>query len=62
MWYLKSAEQGNYDAFFNLGECYENGEGVQQNHQEAVKWYRKAAELGDKEAIKALKRLGEQLT
>jgi len=29
---------------------YKNGKGVQQNDQEAVKWYRLAAKLGDADA------------
>jgi hypothetical protein len=42
----KSAEQGNADAQFNLGNSYRKGEGVSKNYTEAVKWYRKAAEQG----------------
>lgn len=41
------AEQGDADAQFNLGVRYDTGEGVLQDHQQAVKWYRKAAEQGD---------------
>jgi len=37
-------------AQYNLGLMYKNGEGVQQNDQEAVKWYRLAAKLGDADA------------
>jgi TPR repeat protein len=33
-------------AQFNLGRRYAVGEGVVQDHAEAVKWYRKAAEQG----------------
>jgi TPR repeat protein len=33
-------------AQINLGVMYKNGKGVPQNHQKAVKWYRKAAEQG----------------
>ena len=40
------AEQGNAKAQYNLGVMYHNGEGVQQDHAEAAKWYRKAAEQG----------------
>ena len=29
---------------------YENGEGVPKNYDQAMKWYRKAAELGNKDA------------
>ena len=28
----------------NLGDCYRNGIGVEKDPEEAVKWYRKAAE------------------
>jgi len=44
------AEQG--DAFFQfmLGFMYGNGQGVQQDYAEAVKWYRLAAEQGDADA------------
>jgi TPR repeat protein len=40
------AEQGEKEAQFRLGVCYENGEGVLQSNAEAAKWYRKAAEQG----------------
>ena len=45
-WCRKAAEQGFAHAQFNLGVCYDNGQGVQQDYAEAVKWYRKAAEQG----------------
>lgn len=35
------------DAQFELGQIYENGDGVEQSYREAKKWYLKAAELGD---------------
>ncbi|MBQ9776558.1 MAG: sel1 repeat family protein, partial [Lentisphaeria bacterium] len=35
---------------YNLGVCFQNGYGVTENKQEAVKWYRKAAEQGDAKA------------
>ena len=34
----------------NLGNCYCDGEGVEQNYTEAVKWYTKAAEQGNADA------------
>jgi TPR repeat protein len=40
------AEQGFAPAQYSLGVAYDTGEGVQQNHVEAVKWYRRAAEQG----------------
>ena len=46
----RQAEQGDAEAQFNLGLMYTNGDGVPQDYQEAVSWYRKAAErvLGQK--------------
>ncbi len=43
---LKKAEQGDAKAQFNLGLCYDKGEGVAKDVAEAVKWYRKAADQG----------------
>ncbi|MQN39338.1 sel1 repeat family protein, partial [Prevotella copri] len=34
----------------NLGVCYNNGRGVAQSYEEAVKWYRKSADQGDSAA------------
>ena len=31
----------------NLGHMYQNGKGVPQDHAEAFKWYRLAADQGD---------------
>ena len=42
----KAAEQGYAEAQFNLGCCYDCGNGVAEDKQEAAKWYRKAAEQG----------------
>jgi len=44
------AEAGNAVAQFNLGKCYDQGQGVPKDESEAVKWYRKAAEQGLAEA------------
>ena len=46
-------------AQYCLGLCYEKGKGVPQSNEEAVKWYRKAAEQGYENAKKALERLGK---
>jgi len=40
------AEQGDAEAQFNVGACYDNGTGVGKDEAEAVKWYRKAAQQG----------------
>ncbi|UKI32728.1 MAG: sel1 repeat family protein [Lentisphaeria bacterium] len=42
----KLLNRGDAKGQHNLGYCYANGLGVKQNHAEAVKWYRKAAEQG----------------
>jgi TPR repeat protein len=42
--YKAKAEQGDAEAQFSLGFCYDDGRGVAKNYAEAVKWYRKAAE------------------
>ena len=40
------AVQGDAKAQAALGNLYFGGQSVRQNYAEAVKWYRKAAELG----------------
>ena len=44
--FLRLAKEGHATAQYNLGFLYDYGEGVQQDHGEAVKWYRMAAEQG----------------
>ncbi len=41
--YLKLAEQGDAKAQFAYGECKRRGEGVAQNEEEAVFWYKASA-------------------
>ena len=41
--YKAKAEQGDAEAQFNLGFCYDDGRGVAKDYGEAVKWYHKAA-------------------
>jgi TPR repeat protein len=45
-------------AQYNLGHCYAEGLGVEQDYTQAVHWYRKAAEQGDTDAQEAVNRLG----
>ena len=49
-WWRKAAEQGYANAQFNLGLCYDRGNGVTQDVAEAVEWWRKAAEQGNANA------------
>jgi TPR repeat protein len=37
-WFKKAANQGNADAQYNLGVCYENGHGVKKDLQKAKFW------------------------
>ena len=45
-WYRLAAEQRLASAQHNLGEMYDNGEGLPEDDKEAVRWYRLAAEQG----------------
>ena len=45
-WIRKSADQNCPEALYQLGACYENGEGVERNLDEAEAWYRKALDAG----------------
>ena len=53
--YEKAAEKGDDMAFYWLGECYYNGNGVQKDLAKAEEYYRKAAKFGCLSAKKALK-------
>jgi len=44
------AEQGDANAQLALGIMYKDGEGVAQDHAEAARWFRLAADQGDPEA------------
>jgi hypothetical protein len=45
-WLRKAADQGSADAQTDLGVCYFDGKGVDQDQTTAIMWYRKAAEQG----------------
>jgi len=57
-WFLSSeikaqivkAESGDTDAQFRVGSAYDTGKGAPRDGNEAMKWYRMAAELGYAEA------------
>ena len=55
--YRAAAEQGDSWACYLLGLCYRDGEGVRRNRRSARKWFRCAADSGEKEAMKALSEL-----
>ena len=54
------AEAGDANAQNLLGVMYDVGFGVQEDDKEAVKWYRKAAAQGNKQAQKELNNLLKQ--
>ena len=43
-WFKQAAEHGYVDAEAELGRCYEDGDGVEQDYVLAAHWYRRAAE------------------
>jgi len=45
-WFRKAAERGEAEAQYNLGEMYEEADGVEKDEEEAFKWYESAAEGG----------------
>lgn len=59
--YREEAEQGDEEAKYTLGFRYANGDGVEEDPEEAAKWYRKAAEGYGEFAIKAQLELGYYL-
>ncbi|MDR2882093.1 MAG: sel1 repeat family protein, partial [Azoarcus sp.] len=54
----RAADRGDLVAQNTLGMMYERGQGVVQDHSEALKWYRKAAEKGSVDAQLSLAGLG----
>ena len=47
---LKLAENGDTNAQFELGRCYQWGTGVEKNGKEAFRWYMKSVEQGNSAA------------
>ncbi len=48
--YMDAAKRGIDEGQYNLGVCYETGDGIEQDAEKAVYWYRKAAEQGHAKA------------
>lgn len=53
---LKQAQNGDADAQYKVGMCYEYGDGVGQDEAKAMRWYGLAAGMGHVEAQQALER------
>ena len=45
-----AAEEGSADAQFQFGQCFDEGRGVDQDFEQAARWYRSAAVQGHAEA------------
>jgi TPR repeat protein len=45
---------GNATGMWSIGILYEKGKGFPKDYSEAMKWYKKAADLGLTEAMKAI--------
>ena len=58
--FKKLAEQGDSQAQYNLGAMYENGEGIEENIEQAKYWYKKSADQGNEDAKEALKELEQE--
>ena len=56
-WFQKAAGRGQPRALFLLGECYEEGHGVQEDLEKALEYYQKAADKGYRSAQEAIDRL-----
>ncbi|MCI5901612.1 MAG: serine/threonine-protein kinase [Blautia sp.] len=50
----KAADAGNTDAQYQLGNCYYEGTGVEQNTETAIELYEEAAEEGNEDARNSL--------
>lgn len=53
--YEKAANQGQIDAINHLGYMYDNGiDGVEENNERAVEWYKKGVEKGNSDSMERL--------
>ena len=57
-WWKKSAEEGYDWGMYNLAGCYRDGEGVQEDQEQAIAWFQKAYELHGDAAGDAANRIG----
>ena len=57
-WYKKSAEEGFDWGMYNVAGCYRDGEGVQEDQEQAIAWFQKAYELHGDAAGDAANQIG----
>lgn len=48
--YMKAAELGYTDSYYNVANAYLNGEGVERDFDKAFEWFQKAVDSGDTSA------------
>lgn len=51
------AEQGDAEAMYQIGNCYQNGEGVGQDIEKAVEWWIKASDFGHEKASELVQKI-----
>ena len=60
-WFLKAAQQFHVDALYNVAYCYELGQGVSSDLQQAIHYYKQASMQGDAEASRKLADIYESI-
>ena len=53
-YYTANADAGDTDSMLDLGAMYLEGRGVPKNEKEALRWYKKAADLGGHNACRCI--------
>ncbi len=53
-WWRQGAGLNDSMSMFGLGNCYNEGNGVEKNEAIAVEWFRKSAEMGNADAMNRL--------
>lgn len=56
-YYSRAAKFGNPVALYNLGMCYERGDGVARDYRKSIEWYGKALEAGFEKAKSGIERI-----
>lgn len=54
---MQKAQNGDADSQYELGNLYQNGEGVEMDIEKAIEWWQKAAKNGHKKASDLIKKL-----
>ena len=51
------AKEGDAEALYQLGNCYQNGEGVAPDIEKAIEWWLKASDLGHEKASELIQKI-----